>query len=493
MFFFLLTTPFFSSALADNIEAVLDSSNGSSSFVVEDANVVPNTVAGVDSLGNMHVVGNLGVGSTSPRLGLDVDTSVYAGNAYYVGTAAAPGTKLGTDNALRPTMASGYLNLLGGSGNSRVSLGGDGIHFAAGDGLEKVAITTTGNVGIGSVTPGAKLDVLGGVARVLNGAAPPSVDHATVPGSFYVQDNLEVDGDVYLGDQVTVDNIVITGTMTLSGSTGYTGPLSISTTDPAALVVRRQSNGTQLFNIDTLNMGVGVNTSAPRAALEVDGIIYGTNIGVNTTAPEASLEVDGVIYGHQNVGVGTSSPAAKLDVRGATRVWTGTGSVDHAAGPGSLYVQNTLEVDGDVYLGDATTDNLTVTGALTLAGNTNYAGPVSISTTDPAAFVVRRQANGAQLFNVDTAAMGVGVNTSAPRAALEVDGVLYATNMGVNSTSPQAMLDVEGGIYNGVQTGNIVYKTDRVHSLHFMARRNAYAMESDKQNGPQVRTYSKLE
>ena len=55
------------------------------------------------------------------------------------------------------------------------------------------------------------------------------------------------------------------------------------------------------------------------------------------------------------------------------------------------------------------------------------------------------------------------------------------------------MLDVEGGIYNGVQTGNIVYKTDRVHSLHFMARRNAYAMESDKQNGPQVRTYSKLE
>ncbi len=44
-----------------------------------------------------------------------------------------------------------------------------------------------------------------------------------------------------------------------------------------------------------------------------------------------------------------------------------------------------------------------------------------------------------------------------------------------------------------VQTGNIVYKTDRVHSLHFMARRNAYAMESDKQNGPQVRTYSKLE
>ena len=454
---FFLAAAFVPSASAADIEAVLDSSNGSSSFVVQDSNASPNTVAGVDSLGNMHVVGNLGVGSTSPRLGLDVDTSIYAGTVYYVGTAAVPGTKLGTDNALRPTMAAGYLNLLGGSGNSRISLGGDGIHFAAGDALEKVTITTAGNVGIGSVAPGTKLDVLGGVARVLNGATVPSVDHATVPGSFYVQNNLEVDGDVYLGDQVTVDNIVITGTMTLSGSTGYAGPLSISTTDPAALVVRRQSNGLQLFNIDTANMAVGVNTSAPRTALEVDGVIYGTNIGVNTTAPEAGLDVDAVIYAHQNVGVGTSNPAAKLDVRGATRVWTGTGSVDHAAGAGSLYVQNNLEVDGDVYLGDATTDNLTVTGALTLTGNTNYAGPVSISTTDPAAFVVRRQGNGAQLFNVDTANMKVGVNTTAPRTALEVDGIIYGTNIGVNTTAPQASLEVDGNVY--VQNANIGVST----------------------------------
>ena len=35
----------------------------------------------------------------------------------------------------------------------------------------------------------------------------------------------------------------------------------------------------------------------------------------------------------------------------------------------------------------------------------------------------------------------------------------------------------------GVQTGNIVYKTDRAHGLHFMAWRAAYAMESDKHNG----------
>jgi len=40
-----------------------------------------------------------------------------------------------------------------------------------------------------------------------------------------------------------------------------------------------------------------------------------------------------------------------------------------------------------------------------------------------------------------------------------------------------------------VQTGKIVYKTDRGHGLHCTARRTAYAVESDKQNGPEATTY----
>jgi len=41
----------------------------------------------------------------------------------------------------------------------------------------------------------------------------------------------------------------------------------------------------------------------------------------------------------------------------------------------------------------------------------------------------------------------------------------------------------------GVQTGNIVYKTNLVHSLHYTARRRSYAVESDKQNGPKGSPY----
>jgi hypothetical protein len=40
-----------------------------------------------------------------------------------------------------------------------------------------------------------------------------------------------------------------------------------------------------------------------------------------------------------------------------------------------------------------------------------------------------------------------------------------------------------------VQTGKIVYKTDRVHGLHYTARRITYAVESDKPNGIKAAAY----
>ena len=50
-----------------------------------------------------------------------------------------------------------------------------------------------------------------------------------------------------------------------------------------------------------------------------------------------------------------------------------------------------------------------------------------------------------------------------------------------------------GGAGGGVQTGNIVYKTNRVHGLHYTARRSLYAVESDKPYGPKGSPYQRLE
>jgi hypothetical protein len=40
-----------------------------------------------------------------------------------------------------------------------------------------------------------------------------------------------------------------------------------------------------------------------------------------------------------------------------------------------------------------------------------------------------------------------------------------------------------------VQTGNIVYKANREHGLHYTARRITYAVESDKPNGTEETAY----
>jgi len=55
-------------------------------------------------------------------------------------------------------------------------------------------------------------------------------------------------------------------------------------------------------------------------------------------------------------------------------------------------------------------------------------------------------------------------------------------------TLPQSLPSREGRKM-GVQTGNIVYKINWVHGLHYTARRTLYAVESDKPNGPEATTY----
>jgi hypothetical protein len=162
--------------------------------------------------------------------------------------------------------------------------------------------------------------VTGGVTRVLVGNVVPGVNYATVPGSLYVQENLEVDGNVYLGDAVT-DNLTVTGILSLTGGANYLGPITISTTNMGALVVRQQSNGTQIFNVDTENGNVGIGSAVPGVKLDVAGDIRSSSLtaGRITYAATAGQLTDNenLVFNGTNVGIGTPAPRAKLEVDGA--------------------------------------------------------------------------------------------------------------------------------------------------------------------------------
>ena len=94
---------FSSVVFAANIEAVLDSTGGASSFVVQDSTGVANPVATIDSAGKMAIKkclringslaactqdlslivdGNVGIGSSDPRARLDIAGSLYASGNY---------------------------------------------------------------------------------------------------------------------------------------------------------------------------------------------------------------------------------------------------------------------------------------------------------------------------------------------------------------------------------------------------------------------------
>jgi len=90
--------------------------------------------------GNLNIMGNVGIGTTSPGVKLDVAGKVNAGGM-----------------------------VLGDNSGKRIQTSSNMGFRAATSGTDHLIITTSGNVGIGTTSPGAKLEVQGGSIRATGG------------------------------------------------------------------------------------------------------------------------------------------------------------------------------------------------------------------------------------------------------------------------------------------------------------------------------------
>ena len=166
---------------------------------------------------------------------------------------------------------------------------------------------------------------------------------------------------------------------------------------------------------------------------------FGGNVGINTTSPTGVLHVSAggqsnalvVNATTGNVGIGTASPSYKLDIassatsdRGINIIMTGTGIV------------------------------YGVQGTTTGAGTTNYAvyGDARNAASNFAFY-----GDHGILFNRDS----VGINTESPSTKVEINGTFMVNQtssqnipafyvgsngrVGINTTSPNALLEVNGG------------------------------------------------
>ncbi|MHC4691813.1 MAG: hypothetical protein ACYS67_03655 [Planctomycetota bacterium] len=199
---------------------------------------------------------------------------------------------------------------------------------------EKMTITDTGNVGIGTTDPGQKLDVDGGNIIV---QGTDSFDAPTEEGTLYLGSVHHYIKGVY-GFGVKLGTYAVGDVLSIKELSGNVG---IGTTNPTS----------KLDVAGPVNLNKGATGPALRVdgaeALWYDGTYFSWGYGGTAN------------YFADNVGIGTTTPAAKLDVVGRIRVSNSAGDPLVEIGEGLDYaegfdVSESTEIDeGSVLIIDA--------------------------------------------------------------------------------------------------------------------------------------------
>jgi hypothetical protein len=342
--------------------------------------------------------GNVGIGTTSPSNKLSVYSTTSADGLSIDGT-TYPSIILrisGTIKGYAPfvtTSSGGFFtdSLVGDMGFRSEA---NRVLFGVGSGASTMQVSGTGvnisgNVGIGTITPLAKLDVAGSgrftgsATSVLTGSIDP-IASATVTGV-----GTKFLTELAVGDRITVSAvtktvIAIASNTSLTVDTAFTNLANDPSPDKLAAIfaTKDSGNAVQMIVNDLGNVGIG--TTAPGTELEVAGQvkITGGTPGLNKvlTSDATGLATWQTPTSSGITGSGTVNYVPKFT--GASALGNSVISESsYGIGIGRTATSAKLEVGGDLgvygvfgatgmsYLsgGSSVTGNETVTGSVTAA------------------------------------------------------------------------------------------------------------------------------